>query len=80
MSNSYFYHRAHWNLKSRKMVRNENVRIEKQRINAVVDFEERRQTYLGSRNRQGLLELAAEYEVWHMPLEAKACRKEAECL
>ena len=80
MSNSYFYHRAHWNLKSRSMVRNENTRIERQRIAAVVDFAERRMTYLGSRNRQGLLELAAEYDAFRMPLTAKACRRDAERL
>lgn len=77
---SYFYHRAHWNLKSRSMVRNENTRLEKQRVNAVVDLAERHMTYLGSRNRQGLLNLAAEYDAYRMPLTAKACRKEAEKL
>jgi hypothetical protein len=50
------------------------------RISVVVDFAERRQTYLGSRNREGLLKLASEYDAFHMPIAARACRKEAERL
>ena len=77
---SYFYHRAHWDLSRRKMVQNENLKTESQRIGALVEMDEARKRYLSSRDREGLLMLAEAYRTFGqgMPNTARAVRREAE--